>query len=152
MAYQDPGPRPSAHIDFAALKEEWSRERARASEQLDYFDTLLKSAQDIEDVRELWQELATGPVRHPLFLPAQTPAAAPPPGAVVELTVEQVLQLMRQQAPRLWRTTDIATAFSHPSPTQVRQFLQTMVRSGHLEEVRRKARHLLFRLPTTPPQ
>ncbi|MEU6927325.1 hypothetical protein [Streptomyces sp. NPDC046631] len=69
-----------------------------------------------------------------------------------ELTVEQVLQVMRQQAPWLWRTTDIATAFSPPSPTQVRQFLHTMVRSGHLEEVRRKARHLLFRLPVTPPQ
>ncbi|MFJ8449485.1 hypothetical protein [[Kitasatospora] papulosa] len=153
MAYRDPGPGPATPADFAALKEEWNRERARAREELEYFDTLLKSAQDIEDIKALWQELATGPVRHPLFLPA--PGGPQPTGIPVrtplELTVEHVLGLMRQEPPRLWRATDVATAFSHPSPTQVRQFLQDMVRTGHLETVRRKARHLLFKIAGPPP-
>ncbi|MEU9564018.1 hypothetical protein AB0D16_18595 [Streptomyces sp. NPDC048161] len=57
---------------------------------------------------------------------------------------------MQQEAPRLWRAKDVATAFSHPSTGHVRQLLQSMARAGHFQEVRRKDRHLLFRIPTAP--
>ncbi|MEU3905565.1 hypothetical protein AB0F20_17240 [Streptomyces goshikiensis] len=149
MAHSDPGPGPTAPADFEFLKEEWSRRRAKASEELHYFDTLLQSAQDIEEIKDLWNQLAAGPIRHPLFSAArqETEATASPSHAAIELSIEQILLLMQQQPPRLWPAKDVAVALSHPSLAEVRDFLKVMAQSGHLEEVRRKGRHILFRVP-----
>ncbi|MBB5122725.1 hypothetical protein FHS36_006199 [Streptomyces eurocidicus] len=57
---------------------------------------------------------------------------------------------MAQEPHRLWRAKGIQAAFAHPSLTEVRLSLKALVVAGRLEAVRRKARHLLFRIPVTP--
>ncbi|MCJ0868948.1 hypothetical protein [Streptomyces sp. AP-93] len=155
MATQDAGPTSPPSADLESLKAEWSRLHAQASAEALRYETLLESAREIEEIANLWHELATGPVTHPAI---RETAQDSPPDATPDATageadvdIEKVLLLMAQEPHRLWRAKDVQAACAHPSLMKVRNVLKTMVADGRLEEVRRKARHLLFRIPAAIP-
>ncbi|MEV7729155.1 hypothetical protein AB0P15_31160 [Streptomyces sp. NPDC087917] len=152
MAISDQGTTSPPMSDLGSLKAEWSRRHAHATAEALHYETLLQSAREIEEIAELWQGLATAPVSHPAIRESRqdTPADSDPGEPASELDVEEVLLLMAQEPHRLWRAKDIQAAFTHPSLTEVRRSLKTLVEAGRLEAVRRKARHLPFRIPVTP--
>lgn len=153
MAIPDAGPTSPPAADLESLKAEWSRLHAQATAEALRYETLLESAREIEEIAGLWREIATGPVTHPAVRESlqETSLDATPYETNVALDIKKVLLLMAQEPHRLWRAKDVQAAFAHPSLTTVRDFLKAMVAAGHLETVRRKARHLLFRIPTTSP-
>ncbi|MFF4582800.1 hypothetical protein ACFY15_31130 [Streptomyces sp. NPDC001373] len=152
MAISDQGTTSPPISDLGSLKAEWSRRHAHATAEALHYETLLESAREIEEIAELWQGLAASPVSHPAIRASrqEAPTDAAPGETAVELDTEKVLLLMAQEPHRLWRAKDIQAAFAHPSLTEVRCSLKALVVAGRLEAVRRKARHLLFRIAVSP--
>ncbi|MFD7417523.1 hypothetical protein ACFVZ3_39805 [Kitasatospora purpeofusca] len=148
MAIPDPWPNTPSPAELASQKAEWLRRREDADEAIAAIDTLLAAALDREDFARQWQRMCAGAVRHPLLAPGPPPGSAPARSAVA-LEEGTVLALMAQDTHRLWRAEDIRAALHRRSLLEVRTFLKEMAADGLLEEVRRKARHLLFRLPAT---
>ncbi|MFD7598886.1 hypothetical protein ACFV6D_38430 [Kitasatospora sp. NPDC059812] len=94
-----------------------------------------------------------------LVLPATTTPAPQPPSAPapphatgpVPLDTGLILTLMGQSPKRLWSAEDVRTATDAPSRREVRKALRELAGQGLLEEVVRKARHVLFRIPEPGP-
>lgn len=134
------------------MKAQWSRRRDRATATALRYDTLLEAAREIEQIAELWQELAAEPFGHPAIRESrqETLSDPAPNESAEELDAGNVLLLMAQEPHRLWRAKEVQEAFALPSLTGVRRSLKAMVAAGQFEAVRRKARHLPFRMPSAP--
>lgn len=138
--------------DAEVLRAEFDRRARQAAAEAHMYERLRDTAAGVLHMRKMWDELCSSPPDFSPVLPG-TPRAAPPassPGQ--ELDASLILELMGQGPQRLWSAEDVRVAIGASSRRDVRQALREMTDQGLLEEVRRKARHVLFRLVTVPAQ
>lgn len=138
-----------------ALAAEFDRRAREAAAQAAMYERLRDTAADLPRLAALWDNLVNDPPHLALALPTvvpSTPPARPEPArerrdAPAPLDTGLVLALMGQAPGRLWSAEDVRTAVNAPSRRDVRNGLRELARQGLLEEVVRKARHVLFRVP-----
>ncbi|MEV8327095.1 hypothetical protein [Kitasatospora sp. NPDC056731] len=144
-----------------ALAAEFDRRAREAAAQAAMYGRLRDAAADLPHLAALWDDLVARPPHLALTLPTTAPPPpptaparpAPEPARAAEATpldTALVLALMGQSPGRLWSAEDVRTAVNAPSRREVRKGLRALARQGLLEEVVRKARHVLFRIP--PPR
>ncbi|WP_335938022.1 hypothetical protein [Streptomyces sp. PTD5-9] len=142
--------------DAEALRAEFDRRARTAAAEARMYERLRDTAAGILRMGKLWNELRACPPDLSPVLPGTAQAAAPPPphpsAPGQELDVSVILALMGQASQRLWSAEDVRVAIGASSRRDVRQALRDMASQGLLEEVQRKARHILFRLVTVPAQ
>ncbi|WP_282689183.1 MULTISPECIES: hypothetical protein [unclassified Streptomyces] len=141
--------------DALALREEFDRRAQAAATEARMYERLRDTVADIPRLGQLWDELVANPVDLAIVLPADetpdtgTPAQSDPPEQ--QLDVGEILTLMGQTPQRLWSAEDVRAALGAASRRDVRQALRGMAAQGLLEEVQRKARHVLFRIASPAP-
>ncbi|MER6401751.1 hypothetical protein ABT263_37815 [Kitasatospora sp. NPDC001603] len=138
-----------------ALAAEFDRRAREAAAQAAMYERLRDTAAELPRLAALWNDLVANPPHLALTLPtadAPAPAARPVPeparpAVPAPLDTALVIALMGQAPGRLWSAEDVRTAVNAPSRKEVRKGLRELARQGLLEEVVRKARHVLFRIP-----
>ncbi|MEU4027617.1 hypothetical protein [Streptomyces anulatus] len=145
--------------DAQALRAEFDRRAQAAAAEAKMYERLRDTVVDIPRLGQLWDELVASPVDFAIALPSDPTPSSSPATADPEMPSEerpdtgQILALMGQAPQRLWSAEDVRAALGAASRRSVRQALRDMAGQGLLEEIQRKARHVLFRIPnaTQPP-
>ncbi|MEV0886423.1 hypothetical protein AB0J03_21645 [Streptomyces microflavus] len=143
--------------DAQALRAEFDRRAQAALAEARMYERLRDTVADIPRLGQLWDELVANPVDLAVVLPAdptpQPPPPAQPPPREQQFDNGTLLALMGQSPQRLWSAEDVRAALGATSRRHVRQALRDLAGQGLLEEIHRKARHVLFRIPqtTSPP-
>lgn len=141
--------------DALALREEFDRRAQAAAAEARMYERLRDTVADIPRLGQLWDELVANPVDLAIVLPADdTPDTDPPAQSdpsEQQLDAGEILTLMGQAPQRLWSAEDVRAALGATSRRDVRQALRGMAAQGLLEEVQRKARHVLFRIASPAP-
>ncbi|MFE7114663.1 hypothetical protein ACFU99_04480 [Streptomyces sp. NPDC057654] len=136
--------------DAQALRAEFDRRAGEAAAEARMYERLRDTVADIPRLGQLWDELVASPPDLAVVLPGTT-APAGPSSPERQLDTGAILALMGQAPQRLWSAEDVRVAIDGaPSRRDVRHALRAMVGQGLLEEIHRKARHVLFRLATAP--
>ncbi|WP_405682637.1 hypothetical protein [Streptomyces sp. NBC_01238] len=136
--------------DAQALRAEFDRRARQAAAEARMYERMRDTVTDIPRLGQLWDELVANPPDLAVVLPG-TPAPAQPSPPEQQLDTGAILALMGQAPQRLWSAEDVRVAIGGaPSRRDVRQALRDMVGQCLLEEIHRKARHVLFRLSTAP--
>ncbi|MEU1173361.1 hypothetical protein [Streptomyces microflavus] len=139
--------------DAQALRAEFDRRAQAAAAEARMYERLRDTVADIPHFGQLWDELVASPADFAIVLPsdpAPRPASAtadPPRPPEQRPDTGEILALMGQTPQRLWSAEDVRVALGAASRRSVRQALRDMARQGLLEEIQRKARHVLFRIP-----
>ncbi|WP_157846405.1 hypothetical protein [Streptomyces anulatus] len=134
-----------------ALRAEFDRRARKAAAEAQMYERMRDTVADIPRLGKLWDELVANPPDLAQVLPSTTQPTQPSaPGQ--QLDTEAILALMGQVPQRLWSAEDVRVAIGAPSRRDVRRALRDMAGQGLLEEIQRKARHVLFRLSTAPAQ
>ncbi|MFE3140136.1 hypothetical protein [Streptomyces scopuliridis] len=134
--------------DAEALRVEFDRRAKAAAAEARMYERLRDTVADIPRLGQLWDELVSSPPDLTVVLPGTTAPASPsPPPAAQALDTGKILALMGQAPRRLWSAEDVRAALGAPSRRDVRQTLRDLADQGLLEQVNRKARHVLFRIP-----
>ncbi|WP_405438126.1 hypothetical protein [Streptomyces anulatus] len=137
--------------DAQALRAEFDRRARAAAAEAKMYERMRDTVADIPRFGQLWDELVANPLDQAVVLPAESspgpcsPDKPPPPEE--QLDTGKILALMGQAPQRLWSAEDVRAALGVPSRRNVRQALRDMAGQGLLEEIQRKARHVLFRIP-----
>ncbi|MEU2757129.1 MULTISPECIES: hypothetical protein [unclassified Streptomyces] len=145
--------------DAQALRAEFDRRAQAAAAEAKVYERLRDTVADIPRLGQLWDELVANPVDFAIVLPSDPTPRPPSATADPPMPPEQrpdtgtILALMGQAPQRLWSAEDVRVALGAASRRSVRQVLRDMAGQGLLEEIQRKARHVLFRIPsaTRPP-
>ncbi|WP_435238803.1 hypothetical protein [Streptomyces sp. YPW6] len=136
--------------DALALREEFDRRAQAAAAEARMYERLRDTVADIPRLGQLWDELVANPVDLAIVLPADDSphraASAQQEPPEQQLDAHGILTLMGQAPQRLWSAEDVRAALGAASRRDVRQALRGMAAQGLLEEVQRKARHVLFRI------
>ncbi|WP_329069941.1 hypothetical protein [Streptomyces sp. NBC_01429] len=137
--------------DAEALRVEFDRRAKAAAAQARMYERLRDTVADIPRLGQMWDELVTNPPDLTVA-PGTTAPAPPSPSPTAEaLDTGKILALMGQAPRRLWSAEDVRAALGALSRRNVRRALRDLADQGLLEEVQRKARHILFRIPPTTP-
>ncbi|MEV5199549.1 hypothetical protein [Streptomyces sp. NPDC053720] len=136
--------------DAEALRAEFDRRARKAAAEARMCERMRDTAADILRLGKLWDELTANPPDLAPVLPS-TAQPTQPPSSGQESDTAVILTLMGQAPQRLWSAEDVRAAIGAPSRREVRQALRDMADQGLLQEIQRKARHVLFRIPHTTP-
>ncbi|MFD5191032.1 hypothetical protein ACFWMU_23250 [Streptomyces sp. NPDC058357] len=136
--------------DAEALRTEFDRRARKAAAEARMYERMRDTAADVLRLGMLWDELTANPPDLAPVLPS-TAQPTPPSSSGQESDTAVILTQMGQAPQRLWSAEDVRAAIGAPSRREVRQTLRDMADQGLLEEIQRKARHVLFRIPRATP-